>query len=212
MLWVELGFIGKSVNELDVVAIAYHVGDLIISCSVIRPNGKVTRHAIGPVEHFLPSIDAVIDGLARTTDVARGRVAALRRFVTGPAVMLLPAAIRKSPPDVLVIIPHGVLHGIPLHLLHVDCGVPLNTIAGVTYSSSLSEFILCSRRNPARRNPRGEALQVRQEPSAPRRVAAFCDDVLGREGAGFHAIRTAVQTVNLPPRSLGHTAGSGRPS
>ncbi|MEV2224428.1 CHAT domain-containing protein [Nocardia vinacea] len=192
---MALGFVGKSVCELDVAAVAFHVSESIISCSVIQPDGQASRHVIGPVEDFLPSIDAVVDGLARTTDVARGRVAALRRFVSGPAMNLLPGSVRQAPPDVLVIIPHGILHGVPLHLLHVECGVPLCSVAGVTYSSSLSEFVQCAKRNPARQRVGAEALEVRDQPAVPRRVAAYCGDVLGREEARFQEIKSAVEAA-----------------
>ena len=190
---VPFAFLNKKVSELNVVGLAYRVGTQRISCSTMRANSDVEHEDLGALDEFLEPIDAVRDGLARTTDVARGRVSALRRFVEDSGTRLLPRSVRKHPPDV-VVIPQAALHGAPLHLIHTDDGLPLGAQAGVVYASSMSEFVLCSRRNSHRR---GELAQLSvsmrpDETALSPEVAIYCGDVLGRDTDGFQSIKSAI--------------------
>jgi CHAT domain-containing protein len=136
------------VTELDVQAIAYSVDHESIS-ALWFDSGR-SQVGLGRTAEFLPKVDALREELGRTLDVATGRVPALQGFMTGWGRELLPPAILASPPDVLVLIPHALLHDLPLHLVITDSGRHLGAECGISYCSGLTLFSSCTRRNPSR--------------------------------------------------------------
>jgi CHAT domain len=73
-------------------------------------------------------------------------------FSRGWGRALLPPAAALESADVLVIIPHSVLHGVPLHAVEpFGDGRPLATTHGITYAPSGTIFVRCSDRNPVRK-------------------------------------------------------------
>lgn len=189
---------GKTLGDLSVRAVAYYVSDSSLSCVTICPDGTTESNLLGPIDDFLAVLDATLDGLQRTTDVARGKVRALREFAAQSGRRLLPPSITANPPDILVIIPHSVLHGVPLHLVHTDSGEPLCTVAGVTYASSLSEFVQCVSSNPARTTDTGSRPLTLEAETSDRRVAGYCADVLDVPATKFAAVMAGVESA------LGH--------
>lgn len=186
-------WVGRAVGDLDVRAVVYHVSDTNVSALVVGPDGTSESAVLASLDEVLPMIDAVADGLQRTTDVARGKVRALREFA-GSA--LLPRSIAAQPPDVVVIVPHSLLHGVPLHLIHTDTGEPLCTVSGVTYASSLSQFMECADRNPNRR-ANSSLLSADSVPSQ-KSVAGYSADVLDWQEDRFTPVMDGIASA------LGH--------
>jgi len=135
---------------LDVQAIVYSVDHESISGLWFMASGR-SQVCLGSTEEFLPKIDALREELTRTLDVATGKVPALHEFVAGWGRQFLPPAILADPPDVLVLIPHALLHDLPLHLVLTDSARHLGAECGISYCSGMTLFSSCTRRNPARR-------------------------------------------------------------
>jgi CHAT domain-containing protein len=83
--------------------------------------------------------------------VAGGRTPQLTEFAESWGKTLLPREVLEHPPDVLVVVPHGWLHDLPLHLVSSDDGRPLGTRSGITYASSHTLFTRCTERNQRRK-------------------------------------------------------------
>lgn len=83
--------------------------------------------------------------------IAGGRTPQLKEFAESWGKTLLPRTILHHPPDVLVIVPHGWLHDIPLHLVQSNDGRPLGARSGVAYASSHTLFTRCTERNQQRK-------------------------------------------------------------
>ncbi|WP_433042583.1 CHAT domain-containing protein [Dactylosporangium sp. CS-033363] len=169
---------------LRVGALVYQVGRDRIGATYLAPDGGRARHELAALSEVLPGLDGlraeVEDGMA----LARGRVPRLRAFGEWGRA-LLPAPVLAEPPDVLVVVPHALLHDVPLHLVRADDGRPLGCRAGLAYASSMSLFTRCAARNPARRGD-----PAAWPPPAPpeRTLAAGGVDLLtGRDGM-FRAI------------------------
>lgn len=192
---------GAQVGALTVRAVAYHVSATRITAVVIHPDGTTEHEDLGPVQHHLPAIDAVVDALQRTIDVARGKVRALRTFAESSGRPLLPRSITADPPDVLVIIPHSLLHGIPLHLVYTDAGEPLCVAAAVTYASGISQFVQCVAGNPARFAPLDRwTIGTDRKPSRYA-VSGYCADVLGGQDQRFQAVIDHIESALGYPTS-----------
>ena len=184
---------GRYVGDLTVRALAYHTGVRRISGLLIRPDGGNDPYDLAGTADLLPVLDALADGLQRPADVARGRVRGLREFAERGRV-LLPAELLADPPDVLVLVPHSILHGVPLHLVRTDSGDPLGTRCAVTYASSLSQFALCAGANPARaRDLAAWPLPATPAGGPPRVVTGYCADVLDPRGERFAAVLAGIE-------------------
>ena len=105
---------------------------------------------LGDVHEFLPRLDALAADLADSTAIAEGDLPELEAFASEWGRALLPPAVLESPPDVLVLVPNGFLHVLPLHLVRTNDGRPLICESGVAYSSSMSSFCRSAQLNPAR--------------------------------------------------------------
>ncbi|MGO9081071.1 MAG: CHAT domain-containing protein [Streptosporangiaceae bacterium] len=186
---------GKAVGDLEVRAVAYHVSGTSLAALVVRPDGTAQAEVLGDIVDFLPVIDAVTEGLQRTTNVARGAVRALQDFAVGAGRRLLPRSIIATPPDVVIIIPHSVLHGVPLHLVRTDSGMPLCAVTGVSYAGSLSQFIQCAAGNPARSRALDSWLLGLEPAESARQVAGYCADVLDRDGTRFAGVIEAIESA-----------------
>ncbi|NUR25551.1 MAG: hypothetical protein HOV83_06830, partial [Catenulispora sp.] len=136
---------------LRVGALVYRVGRERIRATYLGPDGSRQVHSLADVSRVLPDLDRlraeVDDGMA----LARGRVPRLRAFADEWGRELLPDVVLTDPPDVLVVVPHAMLHDVPLHLVRgAPDAAPLGCLSGVAYASSLSLFARCAARNPAR--------------------------------------------------------------
>ena len=94
-------------------------------------------------------VDALRRELRNTQSVSEGLTPQLDEFCRNWGRTLLPPEILAHPPDVLVIVPNSWLHDLPLHLVQCD-GKPLGALCGITYASSHTLFIRCTKRNRLR--------------------------------------------------------------
>jgi len=139
------------VSEIRVGAVIYHVNAVRVYALWIDAEGAQHHVDLGTTTEFLPKIDALRQELRDTMRVARGQVPQLHAFMEHWGCHLLPEGLIEALPDVVVIVPHAILHDLPFHL--VRCGAanePLGMLTGVTYSSSMALFARCASRNSAR--------------------------------------------------------------
>jgi hypothetical protein len=144
----------SGISDLRVTAVSYLVGrDGVHVLVTTGSSATWTRLAITGDEPT--KVDELRRELRDPQYVAQSRTPLLDQFAEGWGQALLPPEILAAPPDVLVVVPHGWLHDLPLHL--VQCaGRPLGTRCGVTYVSSHTLFLKCTERNPCR-EPGGAA-------------------------------------------------------
>jgi CHAT domain-containing protein len=62
--------------------------------------------------------------------------------------------VLAKPPDVLLIVPHALLHSVPLHLVRADNGRALACCSGISYASSPTFLLCAAARNPVRHGMR----------------------------------------------------------
>jgi hypothetical protein len=146
-----LRVVPTSVTDLRVGAVEYFVSRERISATSVDPTGGTSHHDLGPTSGFVERIDALKAELGDQMAVARGRVPQLNDFADTWGRELLPDVLLESPPDVVVLIPHSLLHDLPFHLVkNYQGGEALGTTVGVSYASSRSLFVRCAARNTAR--------------------------------------------------------------
>ncbi len=168
-------------DDLSIAGLVYLVTGREIQVAVVG------RHSsqwigLGDVSQVLGPIARLRDELARDTEVAVRRLPELARFATGWGRSLIPPAVLANPPDVLLIVPHALLHGLPLHLVQAANGRALACCSGISYASSPTLLLRGAARNPARQAERPE-----------RRVATGGGtDVLSRTDDKFRIIATDV--------------------
>jgi hypothetical protein len=160
---------GRSASDLSVGALLYRVSRDSVSATWCDSEGSHEAVQLGRITALLPKLEELRVELRDGMAVARCRTPLLDEFACGWGRSLLPASIRDSPPDVLVVVPHAVLHDVPLHLVCVEEHLPLGCVTGVSYASSRSLFARCAARNVARcRDFRGWRLDESEVPSGAR--------------------------------------------
>lgn len=130
--------------------LAYHVGAERIYVVVVGQDGTLARFPLLACEEAVPRIDRLLGALrqpATTTPTALAQL--MEEFASGWGRDLLPPPEAIADRDVLIVVPHDLLHGLPLHLVRVGDG-PLATSHGVTYCPSTTLFRRCVARNAAR--------------------------------------------------------------
>lgn len=183
----------SGISDLRVTAVSYLVGRDGLHALVTTGSAATwTRLPIAGDESA--KVDDLRRELRNPQYVAQGRTPRLDEFADGWGKMLLPADILAAPPDVLVIVPHGWLHDLPLHLVRC-AGRPLGTLCGVTYVSSHTLFLKCADRN-RRRQSGGEATFDAAPPwTGPvrsRRTIIAEADVSQASNEDFGAVASAV--------------------
>jgi len=168
-------------DDLSIAGLVYLVTNREIQVAVVR------RHScewvrLADVSQVLGPIARLRDELARDSAVAVRRLPELTRFAAGWGRELIPSAILADPPDVLVIVPHALLHGLPLHLVQAANGQALACCSGISYASSPTLLLRGAARNPARR----------AEQPAQRVAAGGGTDVLGGAEDVFRSIAADV--------------------
>lgn len=160
-----------------------------------------TGFECGSVAELVPLIDALRDELRDTMAIARGRVPRLREFASGWGRRLLPDEVLAGSSDVVVVVAHSLLHGLPLHLVLGDDGAAVGTRAGFSYASSMSLFARCTERNSARQLDHqawtfdaGDAAPVGGFPDA-RVIRAGGTDVIRRDGSFRELADAIAETV-----------------
>lgn len=137
-----------SVSALRVVAVSYLLDR--DGVHVLVTEGEDARWSrLGTQGDEQARADDLRRELRNTQSVSDGMTPRLEDFSRHWGRALLPQEILARPPDVLVIVPTGWLHDLPLHLVQCD-GKPLGALSGVTYASSHTLFIRCAQRNVRR--------------------------------------------------------------
>lgn len=139
------------VADLKVAALQYVAGAQHFSGLWTPPEGQDERFDIGPTRELVPLIDSLRVELRDPMCISSGTVPRLREFAMDWGRRFLPDALRRNPPDILVIVPHGEVHDLPLHLVRINAETPLGARSGIAYASSRALFIRAAERNPARR-------------------------------------------------------------
>lgn len=140
------------VAEIRVGLLAYFTGTEYIYAVLVDQHGNRRLFRLMACDKVLPLIHELLEALERPlqwTPESAARVVSAFCFDWGKE--LLPPALTLSSFDVLVIIPHYALHGLPLHMVWlVDRKQFLAATHGVTYCSSGTLFARCVERNVAR--------------------------------------------------------------
>jgi hypothetical protein len=161
----------------DIRLLAYSV-DLGHVRAIELGRGLRQEHDFGPSVALLDGYDAVQRELSSSSLLSRSGLEALERFAAGWGRELLPRTWLSDPPQYAVLIPHALLHGLPLHVIRTDSGRPLCADTGVSICSSLTLLHRCLQRSPDLVGPRADPFLDGVE-SSPWLVAGA--DVLGSD-------------------------------
>lgn len=107
----------------------------------------VMEHRLAPALPMLDDVDALVGELNTPALIARPHWSELERFAAGWGRSLLPSAWLADPPESCVLVPHGYLHALPLHLVRTDSGRPLCVDSALSYSSSLTALRFAMQRS-----------------------------------------------------------------
>lgn len=201
------------VSDLRVAALELAVGGSEIAGVWTTPAGERHRVAVGATAELVPKIDALRAELRDPMRIATGQTPRLAEFCAGWGRAFLPAAELSPGPDVLVLVPHGPTHDLPLHLVEVagsdgEPARPLGALAGIAYASSRSRAIHSVGRNPARQRNLaawpcdGAAASGASEPAPARSVHSGGTDVLGDLSATFRVTCEQVASHFTGERTL----------
>jgi hypothetical protein len=167
---------------VDAAGLVYVVSDRDVRAVVVR-GGERRQYLIGSLT-AVSEVDELRAELARPAALASGNLLRLARFMQGWGRRLIPSDLLASPPEVLVLVPHAIVHDLPLHLVLDDAGHPLGTVTGCCYASSLALFDACVRRNPAR----GAGAAGRPGTGAVARMEVVVADVLAESDEQFRRL------------------------
>jgi hypothetical protein len=138
----------KGTRSLRVGTLLYAV--TVDEMGVLYAEGdKRHSHSIETMD-VLGRLNGLREELGDPMRIATGRVPRLAAFSADWGRGLMPDVLLDDPPDVLVVVPHGPLHDLPLHLVETQDGSLLGARCGVSYSSSRTMFLRCAERNRAR--------------------------------------------------------------
>jgi hypothetical protein len=155
------------------------------------------EHDLGDSLALLDGFDAVQRELGSPAALSRPTLPTVERFAAEWGRVLLPPSWLADPPRYGVLIPHGLLHGLPLHLIRTDSGRPLCADSGMSICSSLTLLRRCLQRTPGPQRPADPFLGT-----VPRTLPAFAAgiDVLGANDDAWR---------RLPVALLEATGGTG---
>jgi CHAT domain len=138
------------VSEVSVGLLGYFVGTEHIYAVLLNHRGESQRFCLADCRRVWPKIEALLDVLNQP-QMWRSSYPAERllEFSEDWGGDLLPPHDALQPFDVLIIVPHHFMHGIPIHLVKSG-NEPLCRILGVAYCSSGTLFARCAERNRAR--------------------------------------------------------------
>lgn len=148
-----------TVDDLDIAGLVYLVGRSKVWVAVVKRDSYQWIE-LADVSGVLGPVARLRDELADGVAVARRRLPELARFARSWGRALIPAAVLQNPPDVLLVVPHALLHGVPLHLVQADNGRALACCSGISYASSPTLLLRAATRNPARRPAHTERRQA----------------------------------------------------
>jgi hypothetical protein len=172
------------VSDLRVGLLLHAVGSERLQAVLLDGDGAAERHDLGAWADLFPAVDALqerIEGGWRSL----APPAAFRDFADGWGRRLLPPGAALGRFDVLVIIPHHALHGLPLHAVRTEPGgPPLGALCGIAYCSSATLLARCTARNRARESDPSAwqfalgAEETVAAPDAPRRCVGTGADII----------------------------------
>jgi CHAT domain-containing protein len=138
------------VSDLSVGMIAYCVGTEHVFALLADGAGPPRRFQLARCADVFARVDTLMDALGQPLGwVPSRRSAVIGQFADDWGHGLLPPNEELSRFDVLLVIPHHFLHGVPLHLVRRD-GEPLAATHGIAYCSSATLLQRCFERNRAR--------------------------------------------------------------
>jgi hypothetical protein len=130
----------------------HFVGAENVHAVLMDPAGTTQSFRLAPWTEVFPAIDALLDRIERGSRTA-GAPPEFRAFSRDWGRRLLPPAAALAGFDVLLIIPHHALHGLPFHTIWLEEEQQfLATARGVAYCSSGTLLTRCVDRNKARRS------------------------------------------------------------
>jgi CHAT domain-containing protein len=184
----------NSVSALRVGAVSYLIDRNGVHALVTMDSAAHWTH-LGTHGDEPTKVDNLRRELRDIRAVAGGRTPQLTEFAHSWGKTLLPREVLEHPPDVLVIVPHGWLHDLPLHLVSADDGRSLGAHSGITYASSHTLFTRCTERNQ-RRNA-GDAAEFDATlpwtgPARDRKVQIGVADVRHDDDRLFEVVAEAV--------------------
>jgi CHAT domain-containing protein len=134
------------VRDLRIGILYYIVSTDGISVIVAGGAQEKRLYPVWAFQEFFPLADQLFDVVQRSNQESRECVAS---FARGWGPKLLPPRAAFAEFDLLVIVPHYWLHGIPFHAIAVDDGY-LGTAHALTYGSSATLLTRSASRNRCR--------------------------------------------------------------
>ncbi len=156
------------VSDLSIGMISYCVGIEHVFALLLDDEGNVQRFQLARCAEVFPRIDALMNALRNPLGLTPSRRAEeVRQFALGWGSSLLPPIDVLKRFDILLVVPHHFLHGVPMHLVHLD-GQPLATTHGISYCSSATLLYRCFERNKARTfDPRAWNFPLHDDDTLP---------------------------------------------
>jgi CHAT domain-containing protein len=145
---------GEAGRSLRVAGLVYALAGGKVKAALVE-QGTWRWWTLGAEADFLQDAVRLRDEVANVELVAGRRLRRLETFAGGWGRELIPEPVLENPPDVLVLVPQGFLHRLPLHLAFAEDERALGWHSGVAYSSSLTTFCRSATRNRAPRERRG---------------------------------------------------------
>ena len=161
---------------------------------VLHEDGVLQRFPLLACEDCVPRVERLLTVLqAPTTTTPTTQALRVEEFSHGWGRGLLPPWDAIADKDVLIIVPHDLLHGVPLHLVKPTAtDAFLATSHGISYCSSGTLFRRCVQRNAARRG----------RPLEPRRCATLGVDVLTDKDDDYRGLADAFGRHFVAPLRL----------
>jgi len=142
----------RAVSQLRVGAVQYFVGNETVHATVTAHDGGQTAFRLCALSDCLWNVRRLLDTVEGPSS-PNEREDSLRSFAHEWGRALLPpySALREF--DVLVLIPHYILHFVPLHAVWIEEeNAYLGAARAVSYNSSATQFCRSVDRNPARQH------------------------------------------------------------
>jgi CHAT domain-containing protein len=180
------------VADVRASVLAYFVGIDFLYCTLHDHAGGEQVFRLASCCEILPKLEVLLEAFDGAHSPAR-RERAFAEFSRGWGRALLPPSEALESSDVLVVIPHAALHGIPLHAIEDGADArPLGATHGVTYVPTGTLFVRCVNRNPARRfDPAAwlfPRIGINGAPPPPRSCRAAAVDVRFHASGEYEAL------------------------
>lgn len=125
-----------------VAALVYHIERGSVRVAIVE-NGNWAWNYLFDLTDLLGRILSLREELDKIGFVSACNLPRLQEFYQGWGRAFIPEPVRNEPPDVLIFVPQGELHGLPLHLVAASDDYPMALRSGTTYCSSISLLIRC---------------------------------------------------------------------